>query len=199
MCFSPIFPRQNMFFFFSALFRAKKGRFPSTPQDLVLGHVDAPRNGHVFVVLKVPRCWGIGSYTRTTRTSIMEDYHAAYEWEAVSCPMLPYWKSTVAMDNPHENWRLLMDVNGSIISKWWIFHCHVWVLEGTPSWKQTKTRWKALAPGKWSKNGGSISDLTGWRVNDEMKRTMWEQNRWWYRHEWKNIWTKWSYGSSMDK
>lgn len=48
-------------------------------KDLVLGHVDAPRNGHVFVVLKVPRCWGIGSYTRTTRTSIMEDYHAAYE------------------------------------------------------------------------------------------------------------------------
>lgn len=48
-------------------------------KDLVLGHVDAPRNGHVFVVLCVPRCWGIGSYTRTTRTSIMEDYHAAYE------------------------------------------------------------------------------------------------------------------------
>lgn len=44
-------------------------------KDLVLGHVDAPRNGHVFVVLCVPHTWGIGSYTRTTRTSIMEDYH----------------------------------------------------------------------------------------------------------------------------
>ena len=127
MCFSPIFPRQNMFFF-SRYSAQKKGRFPSTPQDLVLGHVDAPRNGHVFVVLKVPRCWGIGSYTRTTRTSIMEDYHAAYEWEAVSYPMLPYWKWTVAMDNPHENWRLFMGVlslNGGfsiVMLEYWRVH-----------------------------------------------------------------------------
>jgi len=46
-----------------------------TGKDLVLGHVDAPRSGHIFVVLCVPQRWGIGSYTRTTRTSIMEEYH----------------------------------------------------------------------------------------------------------------------------
>ena len=50
-----------------------------TGKDLVLGHVDAPRSGHIFVALCVPQRWGIGSYTRTTRTSIMEEYHG-YEW-----------------------------------------------------------------------------------------------------------------------